>query len=116
MDLASREDKTLQQGEQHLFKLGFAMAIPEGTVALVWDRSGMAAKHGIKTMAGVIDCTYRGEVGVVLVNVRKEPYGVKKGDRIAQMLIQPVHTASIEVVEELSETVRGDGGFGSSGR
>ncbi|MDD9954454.1 MAG: dUTP diphosphatase [Candidatus Woesearchaeota archaeon] len=116
MDLSSREDFTLVPGEQHIFKLGLAMAIPEGTVALIWDRSGMAAKHGVKTMAGVIDHTYRGELGVVLMNIGKEPYDVKKGDRIAQMLIQPVHTADVEEVAELSETIRGEGGFGSSGR
>src|SRR3989344_3247192 len=115
LDLTSREEFTLMPGEQHGFKLGFSIAIHEGTVALVWDRSGMAAKHGIKTMAGVIDHTYRGEVGIVLMNIAKTPYEVKKGDRIAQMLIQPIHSVNVDVVEELEETHRGEGGFGSSG-
>lgn len=116
LDLVSKEDYTLVPGEQHVFKLGIALAIPEGTVGLVWDRSGMAAKHGIKTMAGVLDHTYRGELGVVLMNIAKHPYEVKKGDRIAQLLIQPIYTAMITEVDELSETIRGEGGFGSSGR
>ena len=116
MDVYSREDFTLVPGEQHIFKAGFAMAIPEGTVCLVWDRSGMAAKYGVKTMAGVIDHTYRGEIGIVLMNITKEPHEVKKGDRIAQMLIQPILNPDIETVEELSETIRGDGAWGSSGR
>ena len=116
LDLASREDWTLQPGEQHVFKLGIALAIPSGTVGLIWDRSGLAAKHGIKTMAGVLDHTYRGELGVVLMNVSKVPYEVKKGDRIAQLLIQPIHTVSVTEVDDLDETHRGAGGFGSSGR
>lgn len=116
LDLVSREDKLMQPGERHVFKLGFAMAIPEGCVALVWDRSGMAAKHGMKSMAGVVDHTYRGEMGVVLVNLSGGPYEVKRGDRIAQMLIQPIHTAQVEAVEELPDSVRGDGAYGSSGR
>lgn len=116
LDLYSREDHVLQPGEQHVFKLGFAMAIPEGTVALIWDRSGLAAKHGVTTLAGVIDHTYRGEVGVVLMNASRQAYEVKSGDRIAQMLVQHVHTADIREVDELPETVRGEGGFGSSGR
>ena len=115
-DFYSREEWILQPGEQHVFETGIAMAIPEGTVGLVWDRSGMAAKNGVKTMAGVLDHTYRGEIGLVLVNVTKKPYEVKKGDRIAQMLIQPILTADIEVVEDLDETIRSTGRFGSSGR
>lgn len=115
-DFYSREDVILQPQEQHIFETGIAMAIPEGTVGLVWDRSGMAAKNGVKTMAGVLDHTFRGEIGLVLVNVTKKPYEVKKGDRIAQMLIQPIYTAEISVVDELDSTVRSDGRFGSSGR
>jgi len=116
MDLACREDHTLVPGEQHIFKLGFAMAIPEGTVALIWDRSGLAAKHGITCLAGVIDHTYRGEIGVVLMNVSNTPYEIKKGDRIAQMLLQHVHSVEVKEVQELSDSVRGEAGFGSSGR
>jgi dUTP pyrophosphatase len=116
LDVFSREDKTLVPGEQHIFKTGFALAVPPGFVSLIWDRSGMAAKNGVKTMAGVLDHTYRGEVGVVLMNLTQKPYEVKAGDRIAQMLIQPVHTAEIEVVDDLEESHRGAGAWGSSGR
>jgi dUTP pyrophosphatase len=116
MDLFSCEEFTLQPDEQHIFKTGIAIAIPEGYVGLVWDRSGMAAKNGVKTMAGVIDHTYRGELGIVLINLAQKPYEVKKGDRIAQLLIQPIITADIREVEEIDETQRGLGGFGSSGR
>jgi dUTP pyrophosphatase len=116
MDLYSVDDATLAPNEQKIIKTGVAIAIPEGTVALFWDRSGMAAKNGVKTMAGVIDCTYRGELGVVLMNLRSTSYEVKKGDRIAQMLVQPIYTAEVHVVDELDETQRGLGSFGSSGR
>lgn len=115
-DLFSAEDWTLVPNEQHIFKIGIAMAIPEGHVGLIWDRSGMGAVHGIKTLGGVIDHTYRGEIGVGLINLTKGPYEVKKGDRIAQMLIQEVITAEIHEVEDLDETQRGLGGFGSSGK
>ena len=115
-DLFSRENWMLEPGEQHIFKLGFCIAIPEETVGLIWDRSGMAAKNGVKTMAGVLDHTYRGELGVVLVNVTKKPHEVKCGDRIAQLLLQPILTVDVHVVDELDETQRGLGGFGSSGR
>lgn len=115
-DLFSTEDWTLAPNEQHIFFIGIAMAIPEGHVGLIWDRSGMGAKNGIKTLGGVIDHTYRGEIGVGLINLTKIPYEVKKGDRIAQMLIQEVITADIHEVEDLDETQRGLGAFGSSGR
>ncbi len=116
MDIHAYETVILQPGERRIVSTAIALAIPEGTVGLVWDRSGMAAKHGIKTMAGVLDNTYRGELKIVLLNTHDEPYEVRKGDRIAQLLVQPVHTAEILDVDELDDTVRGDGGFGSSGR
>ena len=115
-DLFSCEDWTLAPHEQHIFQIGIAMAIQEGCVGLIWDRSGLGAKFGIKVLGGVIDHTYRGEIGVGLINLTKVPYEVKKGDRIAQMLIQQVYTADIQEVEDLDETVRGTGAFGSSGR
>jgi dUTP pyrophosphatase len=116
LDLFSCEDKTLHPGQQHIFKTGLSLAIPPGAVGLVWDRSGMAAKNGVKSMAGVIDANFRGELGVVLMNLTPNAYDVKKGDRIAQLLVQPIHAADIELVDELDETVRADGAFGSSGR
>ena len=116
LDVYSVEDVVLFPGEKQIVKTGIAMAIPEGCVALVWDRSGVAAKGGIKTMGGVIDHTYRGEYGIIMTNLTKTAYQVNKGDRIAQVLIQPIYTADITVVDELSDSVRGSGGFGSSGR
>lgn len=116
LDLCAIEDVTLSPNEQKIVKTGLAIVIPPGTVGLVWDRSGMAAKNGVKSMAGVIDHTYRGELGVVLVNVTKQNYEIKKGDRVAQLLVQPIYTAQVSVVDELDETHRGSGGFGSSGR
>jgi len=116
MDLYAAEGAMLQPGCQVVVQTGIAVEIPEGYVGLIWDRSGMAAKFGITTMAGVVDCTYRGEIGVVLMNVGRTPYQVQAGDRIAQMLIQPVVTAQIEETAELRETGRGGSGFGSSGK
>ena len=91
------------------------MELPEGYVALVWDKSGLALNNGIKTMAGVIDSCYRGEIGIVLVNLNNQDYKIKKGQKISQILIQKVETAEIEVAEKLSETKRSEGGFGSTG-
>src|SRR3989344_8597685 len=116
LSLFSRENKMLQPGERHVFMLGFQLAIPDGHVGLVWDRSSMAAKNGIKSLGGVMDCDFRGEMGVVLINLADQPYEVLKGDKIAQLLIQPVVAAQIQVVQELDETQRGLGGFGSTGR
>jgi len=116
LDLCALEDCVLAPNNQQVIKTGIAVALPEGTVGLVWDRSGMAAKNGVKTMGGVIDHAYRGEIGVVMMNLRTTPYAIKKGDRVAQLLVQPIHAAEIHEVEELDETQRGLGGFGSSGR
>lgn len=116
LDLVSCEDFTLEPGQRHLFKLGFAMEILEGTVALVWDRGGMATNHGIHSMAGVIDSNYRGEVSVVLLNTSDQAYQIKKGDKIAQMLIQKFTQADFEQVDELSDSERGTKGWFSSGK
>ena len=114
MDLPSREEVVLQPGEKKVIKTGIKLAIPPNYVGLIWDRSGLAAKHGLTTMAGVIDSGYRGEVGVVLINHGNDPFTIEKGMRIAQILFQPVILADIEEVEELDETNRGLG-FGSTG-
>lgn len=116
LDLYACEDTVLLPGEQRVVKTGIALAIPAGAVGLVWDRSGMAAKNGVKTMAGVIDATYRGELGVVMISLRDLAYEIKKGDRIAQLLVQPIFTADISIVDDLDATHRGIDGFGSSGR
>jgi dUTP pyrophosphatase len=116
LDLFSCEDCVLAPGERHLFKLGFALELPAGTVGLMWDRSGIATNHGIHALAGVIDSNYRGEVCCVLYNTSSEPYTIKKGDKIAQMIIQKFEQVDFEQVEKLSESARGDRGWFSSGR
>jgi dUTP pyrophosphatase len=114
-DLPSAEDLILMPGEKKVVRTGLRMAIPEGYVGLVWDRSGLAAKYSIHTLAGVIDADYRGEIGVVLINLGKEKFPIEKDMRIAQMLIQPVMHANIIETEVGTDTERASGGFGSSG-
>jgi len=114
-DLCSIEDFILHVGEKKLAKTGISLEIPKGFVGLIWDRSGLAANQGIHTLAGVIDSNYRGEVCVVMMNLGKEPLSINKHDRIAQMLIQPVHEVDFEESDELSDSHRGDKGFGSTG-
>lgn len=116
MDVYSCEDKIIKAGTRDIISTGIAIAIEKGYVALVWDKSGLAAKSGIKTMAGVIDSGYRGEVKIVMLNTAAEDYHVKKGEKISQILIQPIISANIEEVEELDDnTTRGADGFGSTG-
>ena len=115
-DLCANEDAVLAPNEKKVIKTGIALEIPLGFVGLIWDRSGLAANHALHNLAGVIDANYRGEIGVVMINHGKNPYTVNKHDRIAQMLIQPVHQVHFEEVDELSDTHRGEGGFGSSGK
>jgi dUTP pyrophosphatase len=113
-DLFSCVDLKLAAGEVQAVPTGIQMAIPVGHVGLVWDKSGISLK-GVHRLAGVVDAGYRGEVQVVLVNLGREPYAVKKGMKIAQMLIQPVLTVEIMEAAELDDTTRGEGGFGSTG-
>ena len=115
MDIFSVEETIIKSGERKSVRTGVKMELAEGFVALVWDKSGLALKNGIKTMAGVIDSGYRGEIGIVLANLSGRDYKIEKGQKIAQMLIQKVERAEIEEVKELSETKRGAGGFGSTG-
>lgn len=115
MDVYSIEDIVLQPGQRHSVKTGVAVSLPDGYVALVWDKSGVSHKGGIKTLGGVIDAGYRGEWLIGLVNLGQEPYPIKKGQKIAQVLIQAVERPEIEEVEELDETSRGAGRFGSTG-
>jgi dUTP pyrophosphatase len=116
MDFYSAENLVIKSHERKTVRTGIKMAIPPGYVGLIWDKSGLASKKGIKTMAGVIDAGYRGEVGIVLQNLGSDEFIVEKNMKIAQMLIQPIHSPELEEVEELDETKRGDGGFGSSGK
>ncbi|OFW55584.1 MAG: deoxyuridine 5'-triphosphate nucleotidohydrolase [Candidatus Solincola sediminis] len=117
LDLCSADELVLEPGQRSMVSTGFAMALPRGYAAFVQPRSGLAARHGISIVntPGLIDCHYRGEVKVILINLGREPFPVKKGDRIAQMVIQKVETADIQAVEELDRTARGEGGFGSTG-
>ena len=91
------------------------LTIANKPFALVWDKSGHAFKSGIKTMAGVMDAGYRGEYKIILLNTSEEAFEIKKGQKIAQILIQKVEHPEIEEIQELSETSRGEGGFGSTG-
>jgi dUTP pyrophosphatase len=115
LDLTSVETNTLKPGEGKIFKTGIAIALDPGYVGLVWDRSSMG-KKGIKTLGGVIDSGYRGEVGVILWNISHEPQTIQSGERIAQLLVQAVATPQTKEVADLSQTERGTGGFGSSGK
>lgn len=116
MDVFSRKDYLLQPGERHTFELGFKAELPNGYVALVWDKGGLAHKHGIHCLAGVIDASYRGEYVAVLCNTGAIAYRINIGDKIAQILIQPVERANILEVEKLGTTDRSDGRYGSSGQ
>ena len=116
IDLRSAEDRVLEPMEKVMIRTGVKVAIPLRHVGLIWDRSGLAAKHSLHCMAGVIDPTYRGEISVVMVNLGKDHFKVEKGMRICQMLIQPIaNHFPIEEVENLEGTERADQGFGSSG-
>ena len=117
-DLVTAVDVTLQPGERALVPTGIAMAVPEGYVALVHPRSGLAAKHGLSIVntPGTIDAGYRGEVKVLLVNLDPtEPIELRRGDRVAQLVLQRVEQAVFTEVEVLPESVRGGGGYGSTG-
>ncbi len=114
-DLCSIEDYTLMPMERRLFKTGLSISIPDGYYGRVAPRSGLAFKDGIDVLAGVIDSDYRGELGVVLINFGTKEKQFKAGDKIAQMVITPCLTVEVQEVNELTETVRGEGGWGSTG-
>ena len=117
-DLPSRIDMVLEPGERATVPTGIAVAIPRGYAGLVQPRSGLASRHGISLVnaPGLIDSGYRGEIAVVLINTdRREPFHIRRGSRIAQMVIQKVEEAVLMKVASLDETPRGEGGFGSTG-
>ena len=118
LDVVAAEDLTLKPGTRHAVATGFAIAIPEGFEVQVRPRSGLALKHGITCLntPGTIDSDYRGEVKVILANLGGEDFEVRRGERIAQLVPAPVLKARFVEVGELEETVRGGGGFGSTGR
>ena len=115
---AVEEDVVLQPGERKLIPTGFAIAMPEGLEAQIRPRSGLALKHGITCLntPGTIDADYRGEIRVLLINLGDAPFTIVRNERIAQMVFQIVPQVEWEFVEELSETVRGEGGFGHTGK
>lgn len=117
-DLYAKIDNPVLLGslDRRTFPTGVKIALPEGFVAEVKPRSGLARKNGIVAVTGVIDSDYRGEIGVTLINLSNEPYRVLPDDRIAQLVITPFVQAEWNEVEELDSTTRGEGGFGHSGR
>lgn len=120
MDLraAVTETLTVAPGERAMVPTGIRIALPPGTEAQVRPRSGLAIRHGISMVnsPGTIDADYRGEVQVLLINHGQEPFTINRGDRIAQMVIAPVLQAEWEIVDDLESSVRGEGGFGHTGR
>lgn len=120
MDLraAVADDLTLPPGARALVPTGIRIAVPPGYEAQVRPRSGLALKHGITLLntPGTIDADYRGPVGVIMANLGEEPFVIRRGDRIAQLVIAPVVRADLEVLPELPDTERGEGGFGHTGR
>jgi len=115
MDLYSMETVTIPPMGHHRFWHGFAMEFPEGYVAKVSDKSGIS-KAGFKQLGGVFDAGYRGEYNTHLVNLSSEPYTFEEGDKVAQLIIIPVVIAELEETDTLSESARGEGAFGSTGR
>ena len=117
MDLFSTEGYSLKVGERCLVSTGLAFEIPYGTELQIRPRSGLALKKGISIVnsPGTLDCGYRGELGIILINHGSENFEVKIGDKVAQAVLNKIEIAEIEEVEELGESDRGAGGFGSSG-
>ena len=115
LDLFSCADYVLGAGEVKAIQTGIKVAIPRGYVGLIWDKSGISLK-GVHKLAGVVDAGYRGEVQVVMINLGNAPYEIKKGMKIAQMLIQPINDVEVIEAEDLDDTLRGEGGFGSTGQ
>ena len=116
MDFFASQITVIKKGERVQVKTGISMAIPEGFVGLVWDKSGLSHKHGLKTLGGVIDAGYRGEIMIGMINLGSEDYTIEAGHKVAQMLIQKVESPEIIEVEELDDTSRGTGAFGSTGK
>lgn len=118
MDVVAAEDVTIAPGARHAVATGFAIAIPAGHEVQVRPRSGLALRHGITCLntPGTIDADYRGEVKVILANLGTEPFAVRRGERIAQLVPAPVLRATFAEVASLDATARGSGGFGSTGR
>jgi len=115
LDLFSSIDFVLEKGQVEAIPSGIKVAIPDGFVGLIWDKSGVSLK-GVHRLAGVIDSGYRGEVKVVMINLSDKPFAIDKGMKIAQMLVQPITLVRVVETEDLDDTSRGEGGFGSTGK
>lgn len=117
-NFSDRVELVLAAGARALVPTGLRFAIPEGFEVQIRPRSGLALKHGITlpNAPGTIDSDYRGALGVIVLNAGQDSFTIAHGDRIAQMIVAPVVRANFELVEQLSETARGEGGFGSTGR
>ncbi|MCR2832668.1 dUTP diphosphatase [Parerythrobacter lacustris] len=118
MDVVSAEDIVLEPGMRHAVATGLAMAIPHGYEIQVRPRSGLALKHGVSVpnTPGTIDSDYRGELKIILINHGAEAFPIRRGERVAQLVVAPVTQAVWDEVGELDSTARGEGGFGSTGR
>ena len=116
MDMYALEQTVLRPGVQQAVKTGIAMEIPHGYAGLVWDKSGLAIREGLKTTGGVIDAGYRGEIMIGMINLSGKPYTFEAGHKIAQMIIQKVEACEIVEATELADSARGEKGFGSTGK
>jgi dUTP pyrophosphatase len=115
LDLFSSVDVIVEKGKLQAIPTGIKVAIPDGYAGLIWDKSGTSLK-GVHRLAGVIDSGYRGEVKVVMINLGDRPFVIDRGMKIAQMLVQPIVTVHVVEAEDLDDTSRGEGGFGSTGK
>lgn len=115
VDLYAPEGHRLVPGQRKLIPTGIQIAVPHGFYGRVAPRSGLAFKHGIDVLAGVIDSDYRGDLGVILINTGTQNFIIQKGDRIAQLIVEAILTPEVIQVKELDDTERGAGGFGSTG-
>ena len=116
VDLYSLDEVVIEPGQRVSIPTGIAVQIPDGYVGLIWDKSSISQKNGLKTLGGVIDAGYRGEVFVGLYNLGSEPHTFTAGHKVAQMLIQKIEQPDIEVVDSLDDSTRGEGAFGSTGK
>lgn len=116
LDMYANETVVVAPGQIGKIKSGISVEIPEGYVGLYWDKSGLSNNYGIKVVGGVVDSGYRGELVMGVINLGSEPYTFEKGHKVLQMLVQRVEKVEIQETESLSDTSRGTGGFGSTGK
>ncbi len=116
MDIFSSGHVSLDPGQYIAIPTGIAIEIPKGFVGLIWDKSGLSTNHGLKVLGGVIDSGYRGEIRIGIINLSSKVYTFEVGDKVAQMLIQKIENPNIVEVKSLTETKRGNKGFGSTGK